>query len=64
MAMLLLGLPSIRDTIAFPKTQRAVCLMTGAPGPVDDRQLHELHIRMTTLAKDAAGNAPGQAEQP
>jgi len=44
--MLLLGLPSIRDTIAFPKTQRAICLMTNAPGPVDERQLRELHIRL------------------
>jgi len=64
LVMLLLGLPSIRDTIAFPKTQRAVCLMTGAPGPVDDRQLRDLHIRLTTLAKDAAGDAPSPAEQP
>jgi len=43
--MLLLGLPSIRDTIAFPKTQKGTCLMTNAPGPVDERQLRELHIR-------------------
>jgi len=49
--MLLLGLPNIRDTIAFPKTQRAVCLMTGAPGPVDDGQLDELHIRLAPEAR-------------
>lgn len=37
---------SIRDVIAFPKTQRAQCLLTDAPGPVDDTQLRELHIRL------------------
>ncbi len=37
---------SIRDVIAFPKTQRAQCLLTQAPSPVDDKQLRELHIRL------------------
>jgi aspartyl-tRNA synthetase len=46
LAMLLLGLDSIRDVIAFPKTQRAVCLMTQAPGVVDAKQLKELGIRL------------------
>jgi aspartyl-tRNA synthetase len=48
---------SIRDVIAFPKTQRAQCLLTGAPSNVDEKQLRELHIRLRN-AQAAAGNAP------
>jgi len=44
--MLLAGTESIRDVIAFPKTQRAQCLLTQAPSPVDEKQLRELHIRL------------------
>ena len=47
---------SIRDVIAFPKTQRAQCLLTGAPSNVDDKQLRELHIRL----RNAVAAAPTQ----
>jgi aspartyl-tRNA synthetase len=47
LVMLFGGLESIRDAIAFPKTQRATDLMTGAPGEVDARQLRELGIKLT-----------------
>ncbi|HYE41123.1 MAG TPA: aspartate--tRNA ligase, partial [Ramlibacter sp.] len=47
---------SIRDVIAFPKTQRAQCLLTGAPSMVDEKQLRELHIRLRNA--QAAAEAP------
>lgn len=50
---LMAGAESIRDVIAFPKTQRAQCLMTNAPNEVDEKQLRELHIRVR--AQNVAG---------
>ncbi len=46
---LMTGAESIRDVIAFPKTQRAQCLLTQAPSPVEEKQLRELHIRLRTV---------------
>ncbi|MGE0788468.1 MAG: aspartate--tRNA ligase [Sandaracinaceae bacterium] len=47
LAMLMTGSESLRDVLAFPKTARGNDLMTGAPGPADDRQLADLNIRVT-----------------
>ena len=46
LSMLMAGADSIRDVIAFPKTQTATCLLTDAPTEVPDAQLRELHIRV------------------
>ncbi|NCS66107.1 MAG: aspartate--tRNA ligase [Hydrogenophilales bacterium CG03_land_8_20_14_0_80_62_28] len=51
---LMTGAESIRDVIAFPKTQRANCLMTDAPNAVDERQLRDLHIRLRKPAGEPA----------
>ena len=46
LVMLMAGASSIRDVMAFPKTQTASCLLTQAPAPVSERQLRELSIRL------------------
>ena len=51
LAMLLSGAKSLRDVIAFPKSQRAVCMLTEAPSEVEPRQLRELGIRMAEAQK-------------
>jgi aspartyl-tRNA synthetase len=53
MAMLLSGAKSLRDVIAFPKSQRAVCMLTDAPSSVEPRQLRELGIRVTAADKSS-----------
>jgi aspartyl-tRNA synthetase len=54
---LMAGAESIRDVIAFPKTQRAQCLLTNAPNAVDEKQLRELNLRL----RQKAETAPAQA---
>jgi aspartyl-tRNA synthetase len=54
LVMLLAGEESIRDAIAFPKTQQARCLLTNAPSEVDAKQLKELHIASTVKPKSAS----------
>ncbi len=54
LVMLMSGATSIRDVMAFPKTQTAACLLTSAPSPVDELQLKELSLRLRTRAQGGA----------
>jgi aspartyl-tRNA synthetase len=56
LVMLLAGEESIRDAIAFPKTQQARCLLTDAPSGVDAKQLKELHVASTYQPKAGVGS--------
>ena len=56
LATLLAGAESIRDVIAFPKTQKAQCLLTHAPNKVDEKQLRELHIKVRSSNKTEIKN--------
>jgi aspartyl-tRNA synthetase len=53
MVMLMAGASSIRDVMAFPKTQTATCLLTQAPSRVSEKQLRELSIRVRKPALDS-----------
>ena len=57
LVMLMTGAASIRDVIAFPKTQSAACVMTDAPGAVGAQQLRELNIRLRETAKEQAAKS-------
>jgi aspartyl-tRNA synthetase len=52
LVMLMVGASSIRDVIAFPKTQKAFCMMSGAPSAVEPKQLKELHIRTDVVVEE------------
>ena len=58
LAMLLADENTIREVMAFPKTQQAIDLMTSAPSPVDERQLRDLHIRLRAEAAEATKDMP------
>jgi aspartyl-tRNA synthetase len=58
MVSLFCSRPSIRDAIAFPKNQSGQCLLTGAPGEVDSKQLLDAHIMTTKRRPDSSPGVP------
>lgn len=62
LVMLMVGAESIRDVIAFPKTQSAQCLMTDAPGAVANAQLRELNLRLREIQKPVDNSEKGGAQ--
>jgi aspartyl-tRNA synthetase len=64
LAMLISGADSIRDVIAFPKTQTAACPLTDAPTDVSEKQLRELHIRIRQSPGQGAAQAAAPAPPP
>ncbi len=54
LVMLMVGATSIRDVIAFPKTQKAFCMMSGAPSVVEPKQLRDLHIKTDVVVEEKA----------
>lgn len=61
--MLLAGVPSIRDVIAFPKTSAAQCALTGAPAGVAPEQLTALHVAPLPKEKQEGGSSGGGQQQ-
>jgi aspartyl-tRNA synthetase len=63
LVMLMSGAKSIRDVMAFPKTQTASCLLTQAPSPVSEAQLRELHIKLRKAPKQEKSEKPEKSDK-
>jgi aspartyl-tRNA synthetase len=62
--MILRGITNIRDVIAFPKTQSGADIMSGAPSPIDEKQLREANIRIVQPPAKPAGPVDAGAKNP